>query len=470
MLAVIAVALIVGGVWAAVFWRYTGLLGGCLAVLLLGSCFGHAYYHATVGPLPITTERVALGGVLVAYLVLKGRGQVDRKSIHPLDVLVIAVMLVLSVSTLTHDWQADNLRPLSSLVFFCLMPSLLYWIGRECPLGRRGIVGCFAFLAGFGSYLAVTSVCEQQQLEAFVFPRYIISTAHMEFLGRGRGPFLNPVGNGMFLCAGLFSLLMFWPRTNRHGKALLLLVGFVYLAGILCTLSRVVWLSAAMGLVAVVALNLPRRWGGAVVVAATLLAATVVAVKWEDLNAFKRDRHVSAAEMSRSASLRPILAYLAWQIYLDHPLVGCGYQQYQSVVGHYLSDRSTTLQLERGRGYVQHNVALALLAETGILGAGLFLLFLAALAQAAWRVWRARRAPPTTRQLGLLTLLILGTYVIMGMFQDLTLIPMVQMLFFLLAGLARNAYEHVFPVSAPGFSPPAAQAAIEQRRSLCLPH
>ncbi len=85
---------------------------------------------------------------------------------------------------------------------------------------------------------------------ALVFPRYIVSDAQAEFLGRGRGPFLNPVGNGMFLCAGLFSLLMFWPRVRRYGKVSVLLLTLVYLAGIYCTLTRVVWLAAAGGLLA----------------------------------------------------------------------------------------------------------------------------------------------------------------------------------------------------------------------------
>ncbi|MGM0490447.1 MAG: O-antigen ligase family protein [Planctomycetota bacterium] len=438
----IAVALIVVAVWGAVFFRHAGLLGGCLGVLLLGSCFGHAYYHVNLGPLPLTAERVLLGGLLVGYLLLRARRQVDRKQLNHVDLLLIAFMLVLLVSTLTHDWRANNFQALASLVFFYVVPSMLYWVARESWLSQRGLLGCLAFLAGFGIYLAVTSVFEQQQVESLVFPRYVASEAHVEFLGRGRGPFLNPVGNGVFLCAGLFSLLMFWPRVSRYARVLLLLIALVYLAGIFCTLTRVVWLAAGIGLMGLVVLNLPRRWGVVAVLAAGILAAGVVALKWDDLKAFKRDRHVSVAEMSRSASLRPILAYLAWRIYLDHPLLGCGYRQYETVVGHYVSDRSTTLQLERGRNFAQHNVFLALLAETGLVGMSLFLLLLTTLAQTAWRLWRASGTGLATRQMGLFMLLMLGTYVTMGMFQDLALIPMAHMLLFFLAGLTRNLQEH----------------------------
>lgn len=452
MLAMIAVALIVVAVWVGVFFRHAGLIGGCLGVLLLGSCFGHAYYHVNIGPLPVTAERVLLGGVLVGYLLLRARKRVDVKQLNHMDVLLIAFMVVLLISTLTHDWRANNFQALASLVFFYVAPSMLYWIARESWLSQRALLGCLAFLAGFGLYLAATSVFEQQQVESLVFPRYVTSEAHVEFLGRGRGPFLNPVGNGFFLCAGLFSLLMFWPRVNRYGRGLLLLVALVYVAGIWCTLTRVAWLSAGIGLMTLLVINLPRRWGLVTVVAAAILAAGVMVVKWDDLNAFKRDRHVSVTEMSRSASLRPILTYLAWRIYLDHPLAGCGYRQYETVVGHYVSDRSTTLPLEQGRNYVQHNVFLALLAETGIVGMSLFLLLLITLARTSWRLCRASGAGLASRQLGLFMLLMLGTYVTMGMFQDLALIPMVHMLVFFLAGLTRNLQQQwvrsVVPIGA----------------------
>ena len=313
------------------------------------------------------------------------------------------------------------------------------------------MVATLATCVAFGCYLAVTSICEQQQLWSLVVPRYIVTDPNTEFLGRGRGPFLNPVGNGMFLCLGLFSLLLFWPRVRQRGKAVILLLACVYGAGIYCTLTRVVWLAAGGGLLLVSLLNGPPRRRLLLAVTAGLLVAMVVVVKWESLNAFKRDRHVSVAEMAQSASLRPVLAYVAWRMFLDRPLLGCGYRQYESVSAHYLGDRSTQLNLERARGYVQHNGFLSLLTETGMVGLGLFVLLLTVLAQMSWRLWIAEGAELAARQWGLLTLLMLCAYTIMAMFHDLALIPMIHMLLFFLAGVTRSLTARV------------AESAVERR-------
>ncbi len=439
MLAIIIVALLVCAVWGLVFLRRFGLLGGCLAVLFVGSCFGHAFFHANVGPVPVTLDRVLLGLLLVVFVVYRLWGEVPRQTVNGLDLLLLAFIGAICFSTFTHDWKAEGYRAAASLLFFYLLPLTIYIIAREIPLTPRAMQGVFGSLAAFGIYLAVTAVLEQQQIWSLVFPRYIVSDAQAEFLGRGRGPFLNPVGNGMFLCAGLFSLLMFWPRSQRWGKLVILLLTAIFLAGIFCTLTRVVWLAAAMGLPALILMNLPRRWMMAGLVACALAGTTGAVVNWTTLNAFKRDRDVSVADMSRSASLRPILAYIAWHVFVDHPLSGCGYRQYEHVSDNYLADRSTPLQLERGRRYVQHNVFLSLLAETGMIGLGLFLLLWIALLQVSLQLWSAPELPLEMRQLGLLMLLLIGAYMLMAMFHDLTLIPMVHMLMFFLAGLTRSA-------------------------------
>ncbi len=224
MFAIVVIALIAVSVWGIVFFRQFGLLGGCLAVLFVGSCLGHAFHHVSVGPIPVTADRVLLGILLVAFLVYRRWGQVNEQPLNRLDGLLFAFIALLAFNTFTHDWQAHGSRGLSSLLFFYLLPLTIYLIAREAPISSRAMLGLFAALALFGLYLAITAVLEQQQMWSLVFPRYIVSDAQAEFLGRGRGPFLNPVGNGIFLCAGMFSLLMFWPRLrslrqNRHPAA-----------------------------------------------------------------------------------------------------------------------------------------------------------------------------------------------------------------------------------------------------------
>jgi O-antigen ligase len=84
---------------------------------------------------------------------------------------------------------------------------------------------------------------------------------------------------------------------------------------------------------------------------------------------------------------------------------------------------------------VQHNVFLALVTETGVVGMGLFVALLAVWTRAAWRLWRNLDAPPWARQLGLLFVAFMGVYLANGMFHDVSLISMINMYLFFLGGV-----------------------------------
>ncbi|HEV3021507.1 MAG TPA: hypothetical protein VGX76_03545, partial [Pirellulales bacterium] len=116
----------------------------------------------------------------------------------------------------------------------------------------------------------------------------------------------------------------------------------------------------------------------------------------------------------------------------------------------YLADRSTDLPLEKARRYVQHNTFLSLLAETGIVGAGLFIALLIVWGRGAWRLWRAPDAPLWVRQQGLLFFALLGGYLPNAMFHDLAIIPMVNMLLFFLAGVTESLRPSASARSANG--------------------
>jgi len=293
-------------------------------------------------------------------------------------------------------------------------------------------------LAALGVYLAVTGIAETQQVWWLVFPKYIASPEHAEFFGRARGPLLNPIGNGILLGVGLASLLMAWPKAERGGRLVLIALALLVLVGVYGTLTRCAWIGAALGLAILLGLTLPRSWRvpvlGGGLVAASLLAAT----QWENLLAFKRDQHATAADTADSVKLRPVLARVAWNMFLDRPWTGCGFGQYMAESKFYLDDRSTELVLEKARPYCQHNVFLSALTETGIVGMGLFIAVLGAWGCDAWRLWRSSTAPAWARRQGLLMLVLLGNYLPNGMFHDVSLIAMINMLMFFMAGLTES--------------------------------
>jgi O-antigen ligase len=296
----------------------------------------------------------------------------------------------------------------------------------------------YLVLGLFGIYLALTSIAEVRGLWAFVFPSYIASTEYVEFFGRGRGPLLNPAGSGVLQGLCMVAMLMRWPRVGRFGQLIILGLTPLYAWGIYSTFTRSAWLGLALGMVVVLALSLSRVWRTALIGTLVVVSVPIVTLNWEQLLSFKRDKELSAAEAAESAKLRPILAVIAWNMFLDRPLFGSGYGQYRTESLAYLSDRSVDLPLEKARPYVQHNSFLALLVDTGLVGMGLFTATLVLWVRQAWGLWRSRQASPAARQFGLLFLAFVGVWLPNAMFQDVLLIPMVNMLLIFLAGIVVN--------------------------------
>jgi O-antigen ligase len=449
MIAILLIAGIVGVVWAAVLLRHGDLIGGCLAVLLAGSVFGHSFYHVSV----ITADRLLIAGLIVAYLIYRQVGWADPKPLAKGDVAFLSFSGALALNTLAHNWRLDGAQPAALLLFFYLLPVAVYWIARQSRLDERACWSVFGFLGLFAVYLSVTGFAETRQLWSFVFPKYIATSSYQEFLGRGRGPFLNPIANGMFLCAGLFGVVQWWPHLNRLGRGVLIGVAVVICLGIYFTLTRSVWLGAGLGLLLIIWLAIPRSWRVPMVVAMALAGVPVLAMKWNKLNSFKRDANVSQHDMEQSAKLRPILATVAWKIFQDYPLFGCGFGQYKEVDVNYLDDRAGDLPLELARPYVQHNVFLALLTQTGLVGLGLWLMTLGLWARNAWRLWTSKQAPLWARQYGLVLIAMLIAYGVNGMFHDIGIITMVNTLLFLVAGVCQGLAPHIESSTFPQRQP-----------------
>jgi len=432
ILAAVALALVA---WLAVALVRGGMVGTALLVLLTGACFGHSFFHvAAGGPMPITADRILLAVLVGQYVFYRKFGGADPKPLAKIDVLLAVFLLVILASTLTHDFRIERWRPLAFFVFFYAMPAVMYWIARQTQWTERAAWCLFAALGVFSLYLCLTAVAETHGWWFAVYPRYIGSPKVWEFLGRGRGPFLNPIANGIVQSVGLCAALLWWPRLSRRGQLVLLGLMPFYAWGIYSTLTRSVWMGAAAGVFVILLLTLPRMWRTAMVVTAVVGSLLFVVVSWESLMTFKRDKELDAELTAESAKLRPILATVAWHMFLDRPLLGCGFGQYAEVMPDYLADRSTELPLKKARPFVQHNAFLALLTETGLVGVSLFVAVLAWWTLDAWLLWRSVELASWTRQFGLLWLATMGIYLPNAMFHDVSIIAMVHMLMFYLAG------------------------------------
>ena len=85
----------------------------------------------------------------------------------------------------------------------------------------------------------------------------------------------------------------------------------------------------------------------------------MLVASWDSVWNLKRDVKLEASASADSAELRPILANVAWNMFRDRPLLGCGFGQYDRQRMPYLADRTGDLPLEKVLPYVQHNAFLA---------------------------------------------------------------------------------------------------------------
>lgn len=435
----ILIAGVAAVVWGGVlFWR-GGPLGGSLAVLLAGCCFGHAFYCLEGGPIPLTLDRVLWAALIAHYLVWRRMGTLDPKPIGRADVVLLAWIGLLLISTFTHPFSVDGYKPVSRLLFYYLMPLGMYWVARQSRWNARSSDILLIGLGCFGLYLAATAVAEVRDWSWAVWPRYIASPKFPAFLGRGRGPLLNPAGNGFILSTCLAATVLLWPRAGRLGRTAIALAVPLYLAGIYCTLTRSVWLGAFGALAVAVWYVLPKTWRLPSIVGGVVLVAAVGLTQWENLLSFKRDENLGAQEAAESIKLRPILAMVAWQMFLDDPLTGCGFGHYHEASLHYTGVRRDGVDLPKVRPYHQHNVFLALLCEGGGPVMGFFVLLLGVWTADAWRAVRSTTGPPWARRLGVLFMAALAGYLANGMFHDVSIIDMFHMVFFFLAGAMEGA-------------------------------
>lgn len=432
-------------VWGYVLFRKTGLVGGCLATLFCGSCLGHSLVHVSL----ITTDRLLLAGVVVAYLMARNFYGLKARVLSQTDVVVASFMFFLTCNTFAGDWKWAAGRPVSLLLFFYLMPFALYWVASRIQITEQSHRWILGFFVGFGIYLSLTAVCEVLNIYAVVFPRYITDPSTIEFLGRGRGPYLNPIGNGMYLSACLIAALMWWPYVNKDHRPLVVGIAGLLAVGAVCTLTRSVWIGAGAALVGMAVLVVPKQHRFRVVLVAGISGGLVLGLLGNSLVGFKRDKHLTAKETEESAKLRPILAAFAYEIFQDYPLAGVGLSQYKRHNVDYLAKRSFDLPMGTATTYVQHNIFLSLLVETGLIGVTLFCLVLLFWVKDGWTLWYATDLPLWQRQFGMFSLLMVAAYFPNGMFHEMSVIPMLNMLMFFVAGLCRNMMDQVnVPASA----------------------
>lgn len=326
--------------------------------------------------LPAFNAAAKAGGLVIVglwLLALPGiRGQlasVLRRNAK-LWLALAGLLLWCSLSLL---WASDRGMVLADLWHWYAV-ALLMLIVATSMVDRRAIVLiAAAFVAG-----AVLSVGQGVVGSELSTSATAIDTASEPRLSGGKG-------DPNFLAAGIVPAmalaLALFAYVQRLVPRWLLIGAMAVLAlGLAASQSRGGAVAALLAVVAGLVVFRDRR--------TSVLALTAgiigVAAAWF---AFSPGAWERVTDFDSGGSGRNELWTVAWRMVESNPVHGVGLNNYPAVSGEYVSEPGSLERLDLivDRAQVAHNAYLQLLAETGIIGLGLFLAVIAASIGAAWR-------------------------------------------------------------------------------------
>lgn len=432
-------------------WRFRPpltLASGVIGVIVAGSVLGHPFWHLSVGGLPLTLDRLLLVGLLgfCGYQLLCER--IAWSPWNRVDLLLACFLAYLIANVFTTDWGYRDKQPLANLLFNYFGPFGIYLVARQLGNDARHFKTITFGLMGLGGYLAFIAICEVREWYALIYPKFIISTDEMEFLGRGRGPFLNPVACGLYQMMGLCAGLVWWPKADTLKRAGLVAFALLMLTGIFCTLTRSIWLGTIVALGTYVWMNASWKWRGVFLVSGPVAAALLLTVVGEHLNSFKRDKDVTAEQMSESIELRPLLAVVATRMIEDKPFLGHGLRQYSKNRAQYITKSPSNVPLQKVLPYVQHNLFLSYAVDLGLIGLMIYLASFVTWLYLSIKLWLTPALPWDVRQTGYLLLAFLIGFTINGLFHDVSVIVMMHQLLFLLVAWASGQYSYFYSATS----------------------
>jgi O-antigen ligase len=440
----LAIAALLVIVWGIVFAFRGSMLLGSVALLIIAYVAGHNLVSFDLGPLPMTLDRLVLGGLLVTLMLQWWSGQLKLTRLLPVDYVLLAFIGCLIVSTFTHDWRVSRpgrISPLWLLVAGYLTPICLYFFARFSPLNPRAIKWVYVGMACFGVYLTVTALAEITQQWWLVFPGYISDPRLGIHFGRARGPHLQAHSMGFQTATMLLCGWALWPHVSRKWQLVMLAMFPLTMLAIYFCYTRCIWMGAALATVIVLSLSLKGAWRPIVLAGTTVGGLLVAVVFWNQIVGIEREAGAEAAR--DSVSQRASFTWVSWTMFQDRPFFGFGFGQFTDAKWPYLSDRSVPFYLEAIRTQPHHNTFLSVLVETGLVGLCLFLSLLAGWGWLGWKLWRNQRLPQIQRTQGLVMLGMLGIYSQPALFFDLAYSPSDHWVTFFLAGITVGLYAQV---------------------------
>jgi O-antigen ligase len=437
---VAAIAVAAGLVWGAIYARRGSLVLGGAALIIIGYALGHTFWHAKLGPLTLTLDRMLLVGVIGAFIVQWWTSRIESKPLAGCDWMLAALLGMLTLSALVSGTPEvvapDGGSSLWRLMMSFVVPAGLYWIARQAPLPQREWKGWLVAMSLLGVYLAATACAEITHQWWLVFPHYISDPTLGIHFGRARGPDLNSASLGIYLVVCLWAAWIVRPYVGRAWQLALMAAMPLMVLGVFFTYTRSTWIGLLASGAVVGSMQVPRQLRWPAFAMAVLFGGVFVTATWS--NVVDLEREGSGQESHHSIDQRKSFTYVSWQMFKDNPVFGVGFGRFYDRKLPYLSDRSQGFELDSLRPLHHHNTLLSVLTETGLVGLAAFIALLVAWVRMAWSLAKDANVPSWARGQGVLMLAAMATYLSSAVFHDLTLLPQQHWLLFMLAGLTLN--------------------------------
>lgn len=431
----IAIFALVGLVWGTILAVRGNLLLACVAQLVVTSVFGVYFLQFDVGGITLSLDRLGIVGLVTAFAIQWKLGKVQIRPWMTLDTVMAVFFGVLFINTFSHDFRniaPDAVPPVQHLINGYLIPLAIYIVARNIKYDEKQLDWFLIAMTVFGVYLAITGIFEGLGLYSFVFPRYIADPKVGLHFGRARGPMVQSISYGVYLCGCMLAPCLLWHRMNSKFRWLLLGLVPMFVAAIFFTKTRTVWMGGGLCLLAGVFLTMQGKARTVMITGMLACAMLAVVGKSDAIMGLKREG--SAEDTKRSVSMRASFTYVSWEMFLDRPILGHGFSQFKTAKLPYLADRDVDLILESIRKYDHHNTFLSVLCDLGLLGfvpfLGMYFLWL----RNGWRMARSN-SPPWAKDVGTLGVgaVLIAFCQMVG--HEITFMPYEQSLIFLVAGM-----------------------------------
>jgi O-antigen ligase len=410
--------------WAFFFVRFHNIPTGAIIFIIATSVFPPEYLSFRFPGVTLTLDRIWLGAIAVQFAVDWLNGRIKFRSLKGTDLIVMSFMIWLFIRTVTTPIGQEIKGQPSTMMHLIngyLCPLFLYILIRHTELKVETLWPALGLLILFGVYLSATAIFEVTKQWSLVFPQFIADPTLGIHFGRARGPMLQSVRLGMclnFVLAALWIFPLWLNYRKKWAWILVLSLTPLLLLAILLTYTRSIWMGTGAIVIILMLTLLEGKSRMLAVGGLTVATAMAGLIIGPNLVAFKRE--YTEAETLESTRMRGAFAYVSYKMFLDKPITGFGFNQFQVHNRPYLDDRTTNIRLESIRGYVHHNSYLSLLVDLGMIGGVLFMAASIAFARSAWTVWTHPLSPPFYRSASVLFFCVAAVHAIQMAFHEVS--------------------------------------------------